>query len=307
MPPRYSIMLAIAAVIAMFATTILAPKAQPAPAVIKLSVATLNDANHEWVKRFAALIENRSDGRIKADVYPASQLGSIPRQIEGIQLGSIQITIVPSEFLVGVDQRFELLAAPGIFHSNNQVIKTITDPEFADAFLAIGASKGLLGAGITFNGPAALAMRAPARILTDFKGKKIRVIASPFPTEQIARLGGTGVPMTLGDVLPALQQGTLDGALASVPVISTLQFQETTKAFVGRAEGRLFAIVLRRGAKESARFEIVVVAVVPATKADPQRLLNVLTCNRGDGWSCDQRTRGFVPKFQVAFEVSYLF
>ena len=70
----------------MFATTISAPKAQPAPAVIKLSVATLNDANHEWMKRFAALIENRSDGRFKTDVYPASQLRSIPRQIEGTQM-----------------------------------------------------------------------------------------------------------------------------------------------------------------------------------------------------------------------------
>jgi TRAP-type transport system periplasmic protein len=92
---------------------------------------------------------------MKAEIYPASQLGSIPRQIEGAQLGSIQIVLSAPEFLVGVDPRFELLAAPGMFHNDNQVIKAITDPEFANAFLAIGDSKGLLGCGLLVNGPGA--------------------------------------------------------------------------------------------------------------------------------------------------------
>src|SRR5215469_9888578 len=113
-----------------------------------------------------------------------------------------------------------------MFHNDDQVIKAITDPEFANAFLAIGASKGLLGAGLLVNDPVAFAMRAPARTIADFKGKKIRVLASPFQTEQIARLGGTGVPLTLGDVLPALQQGTIDGTLAGVTIFTTLQYQD---------------------------------------------------------------------------------
>jgi TRAP-type C4-dicarboxylate transport system substrate-binding protein len=148
------------------------------------------------------------------------------------------------EFLVGVDPRFELLAAPGMFHNDDQVIKAITDPEFANAFLAIGASKGLLGAGLLVNGPVAFAMRAPARTLADFKGKKIRVLASPFQTEQIARLGGTGVPMTTADVLPALQQGTIDGALASVPVISTLHLQDAARYITEADHSYVMTVVL---------------------------------------------------------------
>ena len=69
--------------------------------VIKLATATLNDAQHEWMKRFAAMIEKNTGGRIKAEVYPASQLGTIPRMIEGTQLGSIQIWIGPPEFWSG--------------------------------------------------------------------------------------------------------------------------------------------------------------------------------------------------------------
>jgi TRAP-type C4-dicarboxylate transport system substrate-binding protein len=197
--------------------------------VMKLATATLNDAQHDWMKRFAAAVEKNSNGRIRAEIYPASQLGNIPRQIEGTQLGSIQVFVGPPEFLVGVDQRFEMLGAPGVFQNDNQVIKTITDPEFAEWFLSLGINKGLIGTSILFNGPAAFAMRAPLRTLANFSGKKIRVLASPFQTEQIARLGGTGVPLSLGDVLPALQQGALDGALGSVPVFSTLQYQDAAK------------------------------------------------------------------------------
>ena len=57
--------------------------------VMKLSTATVNDHQHEWMKRFAAAVEKDSGGRIKSEIYPASQLGSIPRQIEGTQFGSI--------------------------------------------------------------------------------------------------------------------------------------------------------------------------------------------------------------------------
>src|SRR5208282_3611714 len=73
-------------------------------------------------------------------------------------------------------------------------------------------------------GPDVFVMRAPFRTLADMRGKKIRVLASPFQMEQIARLGGTGVPMSLGDVLPALQQGTIDGALGGMSVFTALGY-----------------------------------------------------------------------------------
>ena len=92
---------------------------QPADAksqfVMKLASATLNDGQHEWMRRFAAAIETKSGGRIKPELYPASQLGSNPRMIEGTQLGSIQMFLAPPEFFAGVDPRFELLSAAGTF------------------------------------------------------------------------------------------------------------------------------------------------------------------------------------------------
>jgi TRAP-type transport system periplasmic protein len=221
-----------------------AAAAQEKTIVMKLSTATLNDAQHEWMKRFAAAIEKNTNGRIKGEVYPASQLGSIPRQIEGTQLGSIQAWVGPPEFLVGVDQRFELLSVPGLFQNDQHAIKTISDPEFAKAFLALGANKGLIGASLFITGPAVFDMRAPMRSLADLKGKKVRVLASPFQTEQLSKLGGTGVPLSLGDVLPALQQGTLDGALGALPVFSALQYQDTAKYITETGHAYVFSMAL---------------------------------------------------------------
>ena len=218
--------------------------AQDKTLVMKLSTATLNDAQHEWMKRFAVAIEKNTGGRIKAEVYPASQLGTIPRQIEGTQLGSIQAWVGPPEFLVGVDTRYELLSAPGLIQNDQHAVKVISDPEFSKAFLALGANKGLVGASLFLTGPMVFDMRAPMKSLADLKGKKVRVLASPFQTEQLVRLGGTGVPLSLGDVLPALQQGTLDGAMGALPVFSALQYQDTAKYITEAGHAYIFSMTV---------------------------------------------------------------
>jgi TRAP-type transport system periplasmic protein len=234
-----------AAALAVLAAGAAGPAAaQDKALVMKLSTATLNDAQHEWMKRFAVAIEKNTGGRIKAEVYPASQLGTIPRQIEGTQLGSIQAWVGPPEFLVGVDTRYELLSAPGLIQNDQHAVKIISDPEFSKAFLALGANKGLVGASLFLTGPMVFDMRAPMKSLAELKGKKVRVLASPFQTEQVTRLGGTGVPLSLGDVLPALQQGTLDGAMGALPVFSALQYQDTAKYITEAGHAYIFSMTV---------------------------------------------------------------
>ncbi len=212
--------------------------------VVRVATATLNDAQHEWMKRFAVAIEKNSGGRMKAELYPASQLGTIPRMIEGTQFGSIQIWVGPPEFLVGVDPRFELLSVPGVLQNDQHAVKIINDAEFSKAFLAVGANKGLVGASLFLTGPAAFDMRTPMRTLADLRGKKVRVLASPFQMEQLTRLGGTGVPLSLGDVLPALQQGTLDGALSALPVFAALQYQGAAKYITETGHSYIFSVAM---------------------------------------------------------------
>jgi TRAP-type transport system periplasmic protein len=212
--------------------------------VMKLGTATINDTQHEWLRRFAAMVEKDSGGRITGEIYPASQLGPIPRQIEGVQFGSVQAWIGPPEFLVGIDKRFEALSAPGLFTSQDQAVKVINDPPVRDLMFALGASKGLEGIGIAPIGPSSIATRKEVRHLADLKGTKIRVLASPFQLELIRRLDASPVAMTLADVLPGLQQGAIDGALSTITVYTTFQYVDVAKYIVETDQPYLNSIVM---------------------------------------------------------------
>jgi TRAP-type C4-dicarboxylate transport system substrate-binding protein len=222
-----------AAVAATLLALSLSAQAQSSKAfVMKLTTATINDTQHEWLRRFAAMVEKDSGGRITPEIYTASQLGPIPRQIEGVQFGSIQAWMGPPEFLVGIDKRFEALSAPGLFGSQDQAAKVIEDPAVRDLMFGLGASKGLEGIGFAPIGGSAIATRKEVHHLGDFKGSKIRVLASPFQLELIRRMDASPVAMTLGDVLPALQQGAIDGALSTITVFTTFQYVDVTKYVV---------------------------------------------------------------------------
>ena len=211
---------------------------------MRLSTASVNDAQHEWMRRFAAAMDRNTGGRIKVELFPGSQLGSIPRQIEGTQLGAIQGWLGPPEFLVGVDRRFEILSAPGLFKDEKQAFKVLDDAEFGKAFLALGADKGLLGAALFYVGPSSYDMRMPVRHIGELKDKKIRILASQFQTEPLARLGATGVPMSLGDVLPALQQGTVDGAYGAVSVFTALKYYDAAKYMLETRHAYFYSVVM---------------------------------------------------------------
>src|SRR5579863_7139544 len=197
--------------------------------VMKVTLPTINDAPHQFAKDFAAAVEKDSGGRIKGEVYPASQLGSIPRQIEGTQFGAIQAAVIPPEFFVGVDERFEVMAAPGLVNSIEHGQRVAADPAVLKLMLSLGAGKGLHGVGMFIAQPDSLVSKTPIRHLADFQGKKIRIFASDFQSEALKRLGATPVAMTLGDVLPALQQGAIDGAIAGITVFAAFHYQDAAR------------------------------------------------------------------------------
>jgi TRAP-type transport system periplasmic protein len=198
-----------------------------APIVMKVGTATSGDAQHEYLKRFAAALGRETAGRIAVEVYPAAQLGSVPRMLEGVQLGSIQGVSLATDFLTVIDERFEAVSAPGLFRSMDHAFRALREPAFASAYLAMGQAKGIRPLALFLSGPLVFNLRAPLSGLDDLAGRKIRVLSSRLQIEQVRRLGGTPVPMALGDVLPALQQGTLDGTMNNMGVLTPLRYYET--------------------------------------------------------------------------------
>jgi TRAP-type transport system periplasmic protein len=200
-----------------------------APMVMKISLAGFNEALHQFSKNFAALIDKDSGGRIKTEIYPASQLGAIPRQIEGTQFGAIQCVVTPPEFYSGIDERFEVMAAPGLVDGLAQAQRLAADPQVLKLMLSLGADKGLHGVALFTSQPSSIIAKNAIRHLADLKGKKLRVFASQFQSEAFSRLGATPVVMTLGDVLPALQQGAIDAAVSGSVIFSAMHYQDAAK------------------------------------------------------------------------------
>ncbi|MGA8614433.1 MAG: TRAP transporter substrate-binding protein [Xanthobacteraceae bacterium] len=227
----------------LLALPLTSARAQDKTYVMKITLPTINEAQHLLAKNYAAVVEKDSGGRIKGEVYPASQLGSIPRQIEGVQFGAIQAAVIPPEFFVGVDERFEVMAAPGLVDSMPHALRLSADPAVLKLMLGLGANKGLHGVGMFSTQMSSIVSREPIRHLADLKGKKLRVFASQFQTTAFERLGATPVAMSLGDVLPALQQGAIDASIAGLTVYTNFHYQDAAKYVTETNQPAVFIIV----------------------------------------------------------------
>jgi TRAP-type C4-dicarboxylate transport system substrate-binding protein len=232
-----------AALVCLLAAMLGARAADDKPYVMKISLATLNDVPHQYAKDFAAAIERDSRGRIKPEIYTASQLGSVQRQIEGVQFGAIQMTVLPPEFYAGVDERFEVLATPGLVRSMAEGQRLAANPQVHDLMLGLGADKGLHGAALFMGTQSAIIAKAAIRHLSDLKGKKIRIFGSQFQSVAMHRLGAVPKPMTLADVLPALQDNVIDGAVASIAIFNAMHFEEVAKHVTETGQPATFVTV----------------------------------------------------------------
>lgn len=197
--------------------------------IIKIGSPTIKESVHHWMLAFEKRIEKRAGKRIDVKVFPLSQLGTIPRMIEGVQFGTIELAMLPTGFMVGIDQRFQVVDAPGMFKDQAHGFRSVQDPEFKKAYWGIGEKKGVKMIGLFCPADTSYASRTPIRKIADFRGKKIRVFASAMEREALRRVGATAAPMPLAEVLPALQRGVLDGAKSAMVIYVAFKFQHTTK------------------------------------------------------------------------------
>jgi TRAP-type C4-dicarboxylate transport system substrate-binding protein len=196
---------------------------------MKLATATVRDSTEAWHNEFKTRIEARTAGRIKAQVFPGGQLGDIQRVIEGLQLGTIEASNLPPSFLVGLNPAFQTAEAPAVFDGIDHAQRVFTDPVFRDKITRLAVEKGVLGISTFIVGPSAYATFKPFRTMDDLKGQKIGVRASKIESDLIAALGGTGIPVTFTEVLPALQNKVIDGYRGVLPILAGRQFQTVTK------------------------------------------------------------------------------
>jgi TRAP-type transport system periplasmic protein len=204
---------------------------QPAAAqtVMKLANATINDVQHEWQKVFAAELAKRAGGKVKTEIYPASQLGAIPRMVDGVLLGTIESFITPTSFLVPTDPRFQIYDVPGLFVSPEHVHAVIHDPAYRDHLETMFLDRGIRVIGAIYNSPTVVLTKKPSPTLEALKGLKIRTFASPLQMEPMKAIGTIPVPLALTEVIPQLQSGGIDGVLAGMPILTAFKYYDSAK------------------------------------------------------------------------------
>jgi C4-dicarboxylate-binding protein DctP len=216
--------------------------AQAQQFTMKLSTPTTGDATIEWMNQFKAGVEKRSAGRIKVEIYPANQLGQIPRTVEGVALGTIEMTVPAVGFFIGLEPRFQVFDAPGLFESVEHAQRVFADPEIRKRLSTFGAAKGVEPLFTFSNGPLMLLSHKAVRRVDDLQGLKVRVPGgAPLHLEPFRRLGASPLSMPLGEVMPAMQNKAIDGFTASLVIFVAFKYYDVTKHLTELPESFLIA------------------------------------------------------------------
>ena len=209
------------------------PSAWAADFVMKVSSpAPLTDVDplSAWMRAFEAGVEEASGGRIDVQLYPSSQLGPIPATVEGVAMGTIEMTMPAIGFMVGVDPRFQVLDSDGLFDDEYHALKTLNDPAVRAMLADFGANAGVEPMMIWTSGQSVLVTRDPVGAVADLDGKKIRTAGNtPLVIKPLEAMGVAPVAMPLGDVLPGIQTGQIDGTTLNLPVAVGFKFADVAK------------------------------------------------------------------------------
>lgn len=197
-----------------------------AQTTMKLASATINDVQHEWQKVFAEEMASRVGDAVSVEIFPASQLGTIPRMAEGVVFGTIEAFTTPTSFIVNTAPKLKVLDAPGVFESPEHLGRVIHDPEYRQHLEEIALDQDLRIIGAIFNSPFVVLTKEPAPRLDDLKGMKIRTFASPLQIDPLKKIGANPLPLPLSEVVPALQSGNIDGMLAGMPILTAFRYYD---------------------------------------------------------------------------------
>lgn len=200
--------------------------------VMKISTPTAGDINHEWMKAFKTGFEARSGGKVKVELYPASQLGSMSQTVDGVVLGTVEVAFVSSGFLVGIEPRYQVFDAAGLFDNVAHGQQIFGDEAVKRRVASFGESKGVMPLTNYVHSLYAVASKKPIRSLADFKGLRVRTFATPMQIQPMKNVGALPIPMTLGEVLPALQNGTIDASLSGNTIFTAFKYYDTAKTAI---------------------------------------------------------------------------
>ncbi|MEH0386885.1 TRAP transporter substrate-binding protein [Vibrio mimicus] len=176
-------------------------------------------------------LNEETDGRYKLTIYPNELMGDQRATLELVQNGAIQMAVVANPIVENYDKTFRMIGMPYVYTSPEHQEKVFTSGVLNDLFASTQRYGFEVLTAYTAGARSMYTKDAPTETIADMKGKKIRVMQSDTMIKMLTCMGGTGVPMSQGEVYTAVQQGVLDGAENNEITYADLKHYEVAPYF----------------------------------------------------------------------------
>lgn len=187
------------------------------------------DPSHPYQKGselFAKLVSEKTNKRVKVNIFPSGQLGGNVELLQSMQGGITEMVLTGTAPVVGFLPEFAVFDLPYLAKNFDEATKLLDGPiglEYLTKMPKVGI-RGLAFWEISFRN--IYNSRRPINSLSDLKGLKIRVIESPIYVSTFKALGSVPVAMSFGEVFSGIQQRTIDGAEnAALTYFSTRHYE----------------------------------------------------------------------------------
>lgn len=193
----------------------------------------------QGARRFAELVEERTNGRIVINVYSDSELGDEPSVIEQLKFGGVDFARISVMSLGDDVEALNVLQLPYLYRDSDHMWRVL-DGEIGDEFLAALQGTGMVGLSWYDAGARHFYNRVqPIETLEDLSGLRIRVAQSQLMYDMVRALGATPVTVTFDEVYSALETSTIDGAENNWPSYESKQHWEVAPYITLDAHNRI--------------------------------------------------------------------
>ncbi|MFN2353337.1 MAG: TRAP transporter substrate-binding protein [Desulfopila sp.] len=198
-----------------------------AKTVLKLGTST--QPSHIYnlaAERFGEIVTEKSGGELEVQVFPAAQLGSERDMVEGLQMGSLEMTLTSTGPMGNFIPQVKLFNLPFLFKDRESCYRVLDGEigtRIADRFVKIG----IRSLGWYENGFRNITnSKRPVTSPADMDGLKIRVMEDDVFILTMKALGASPTPMAFGELYTALEQGVVDAQENPLAVIHSSRFFE---------------------------------------------------------------------------------
>ena len=181
------------------------------------------------LEKFAELVDTKSGGKLKVQVFPGGVLGSDQANVSSLQGGTLEMSSMNSGIFASLVKDFAIYDFPFLF-ANGKEADAVVDGPFGKSLHAKLEDKGLVGLAYYELGFRHITNgKHPITKVEDIAGLKLRVIPNPINVDWVSALGANPTPLPFPEVYAALEQKAIDGQENPVPTIYGAKFYEVQK------------------------------------------------------------------------------